>query len=1311
MREVDRRTRLALLALNTLTMLLAATVVAVALYVLAAGQLLGLLPERRADIAHWLGERIGMRIEIDRIEADMRLLTPVVGLHGVRAYLPDAPGQPVLSLPRLALEVAPLRSLWAQAPVLDLLRVEGIDVVLEETPDGQFRVKGMPFRVNDPDAAEKLAQALRVIYAQRDIVVERARVQVESARLPVTAFTDIALRMHNDGERHAVSGAANVRGQGNLPVSFVLQFDGLPLRPADMVARVYLKVWPASLEAWLPRRDIGENLWIDALAGGGEAWLALAHGTVGEVRGRLQVDSMSASLGDGSKAEGLLGLTTTFHWEPRQPGAWRDGWTLALGQLNFRRLGRAWPESSAAIAWQQSGGEADVAGAVDASELRVHVSRGSLEMVAGLANLLPPEQADLAARLGRVAPQGQFGDLHLRWSRAGDAPPRWQASASLFQAAWRADGALPGLSGLAGRVELAPEGGAAQLTLRASQLDWPGQFAAPLSLDDAAIRVAWRGGADGAWRLRSDRFTLRNADAQASGLFTLVLPANDASPELSLIGRIEDGNGAATSRYLPLSTSEGVRQWLGTALQQGRLREGQFLFEGPVRREPATLARRTFQMRYLGDGITLAFLPAWPALTQADADVFIEDGHVEARGRSARLLDSALDDIRVTVTPADDGHAMLEVRAHADGDLADAYALFRGPLKPVVPAELLNWDGNGRLDADVQVSQPLGVEDASRQRVTVAGGVSGGQLSSAARALDVSDVSGQFRFDTRDGFAATDLRGTALGTVLAGNARTVTEAGRQQTLVDLRGRLRMQPVNQWLAVPALDVLRGEADAQLSLRFGAGSDPLLTVRSDLRGIASSAPAPLAKAADAAVDTRFTWTLGAATPRMTLAHGKALSADVFIEAGTPARGVVSLGGARLPAMAEGRGLVVEGDTGTLSIPEWIALLQRMVEPRGAPAGRDNSAARTAAAIAALGDRLQRANITVDRLETGALPLEQAALRIARNDEGVRVELTSRQVDASLQVPAGYRVGDERLLALDIARLALPAGAAGNGGEAISPLAFPSMKLSARNLRIGGEEYGNWALEARAQPDGLQFDNVTANWRALDIFGQGAWRVDAGGQRTQFSGLATARDIAQVSEAFGFQPNLSSTFAEVDFNLSWRGRPDDIDVPRVTGTLELDLRNGRFVTASARSQALRALGVFNIGTWQRRMKMDFTDLYKRGVAFDTLTGELLVDGGRLSTQNLVAKGPAVMFEVSGSTELATQALDTRVKVTLPVNSNLYVGCLAGLAACAGIVAFEQLWGDRLEKLTTLGYEVRGTWDDPEVRQVETPANAPKG
>lgn len=153
---------------------------------------------------------------------------------------------------------------------------------------------------------------------------------------------------------------------------------------------------------------------------------------------------------------------------------------------------------------------------------------------------------------------------------------------------------------------------------------------------------------------------------------------------------------------------------------------------------------------------------------------------------------------------------------------------------------------------------------------------------------------------------------------------------------------------------------------------------------------------------------------------------------------------------------------------------------------------------------------------------------------------------------------------------------------------------------------------------------------------------------------------------------------------------------------GTLAINVRDGRFITRSGKSQALRAFGVFNVNTWQRRLRLDFSDVYQKGVAFDSIVGDIALDNGWLSTANLVVKGPSALFEASGKTDLSSEAIDARLRVTLPLNSSLYVGCFAGVAACAGIVVAEQLWGNKLEKMTTLTYDVKGGWNDPKIELI---------
>ena len=130
---------------------------------------------------------------------------------------------------------------------------------------------------------------------------------------------------------------------------------------------------------------------------------------------------------------------------------------------------------------------------------------------------------------------------------------------------------------------------------------------------------------------------------------------------------------------------------------------------------------------------------------------------------------------------------------------------------------------------------------------------------------------------------------------------------------------------------------------------------------------------------------------------------------------------------------------------------------------------------------------------------------------------------------------------------------------------------------------------------------------------------------------------------------------------------------------------------------------LGVFNLGTLSRRLRLDFTDLYKKGLICDSIGGDFLLDGPLLQTNNLVIKSPSAEFRVKGQADMEAGMLNHQFEVTLPVSSNLYVGCLAGPTACAGIFVVERLWGNKLEKMTTLGYQVTGTWEEPQVKEVQ--------
>ena len=86
----------------------------------------------------------------------------------------------------------------------------------------------------------------------------------------------------------------------------------------------------------------------------------------------------------------------------------------------------------------------------------------------------------------------------------------------------------------------------------------------------------------------------------------------------------------------------------------------------------------------------------------------------------------------------------------------------------------------------------------------------------------------------------------------------------------------------------------------------------------------------------------------------------------------------------------------------------------------------------------------------------------------------------------------------------------------------------------------------------------------------------------------------------------------------------------------------------------------------------------------------------------KDFVINSPSAEFLFAGDANLQEKTLDQDLEVILPLSSNLYVGCIAGPVACAGIFMVEPLWGSNLEKLTSLHYRVTGPWDNPQVEDV---------
>lgn len=170
----------------------------------------------------------------------------------------------------------------------------------------------------------------------------------------------------------------------------------------------------------------------------------------------------------------------------------------------------------------------------------------------------------------------------------------------------------------------------------------------------------------------------------------------------------------------------------------------------------------------------------------------------------------------------------------------------------------------------------------------------------------------------------------------------------------------------------------------------------------------------------------------------------------------------------------------------------------------------------------------------------------------------------------------------------------------------------------------------------------------------------------------------------------------------DLVWSGSPIFFALGRSSGTLQLDARNGTLQSGEGSADALRVFGLLNFNALTRRLRLDFSDLFGRGTAYDTLTGDLALRGGVMRTRSpLVMDGPGAKIQLDGQLDLPAGSIDMGMLVTLPVTNNLPLAAIIAGAPYIGGVLFlaDKILGDRVARFASVKYRVSGDWQQPTV------------
>ncbi|MDR3415056.1 MAG: DUF3971 domain-containing protein [Nevskia sp.] len=832
-----------------------------------------------------------------------------------------------------------------------------------------------------------------------------------------------------------------------------------------------------------------------------------------------------------------------------------------------------------------------------------------------------------------------------------------------------------------------------------AQLPQAFEQALPLSLQNAEF--AWKRGAAG-WQVDAPEFGWQVPGASGHSQLGLLLPQDPgASLRLKLATSFKVADILALKPYLPKTWGPGTRDWLQRALQGGRIDQGQLQIDGPLDDYPFVEHPDGQWLLDLdvADG-TLAYAPGWPAVEKLQAQLQFRGHGLQISANAGQIGGNVVD--RVEARIPDFRDAKLTVDASTHGEAASYYTALRGsPIARKLGGLLTDTEAAGPVAADVHLDILLNQDDPP---VSARGAVhlDGGSVQVRGVARPITDLHGDVAFDDH-GVRSENLGGQVYGSALSGTI--VGEPESPDGVLEAQLDAPAEPADGVLAAFTPDWLRsrfsGTAHIAGRMPFAGPHSGQLTVKTDLRGVALTLPAPLAKPADEPLP--LTVTVGEGGPARPAGEPLRILVDagerlrVALRFARPADGgdalllraaEARLGPGEMPR-AEEDGVFVRGAPALFEIGDWIGFIDAI----DAAPGTQGTA----------GVAFRGADLSPQKLAYRGISLLQPHLLVAATAGGWGIQLEGANAQGRVDFARadGGRV-EVRLQRLSLEPLA-PMSRPGEEehGEPFEPAQAPVLDFACDALKLGAIDLGRVSFVTARVEDGQALQQLSLKGGKLQGSVHGGWTRGAGGSAADLGFDITSDDLGGVLQAFGYARTMDAKDASFSGKLSWPRQPAGLELAQADGTVTLAVHKGSL--RAVEPGATRVLGLLNLYALPRRLlSFDFRDVVAKGLVFDSLTGSFKLAEGQAQTGDLKVDSPSMKMQMTGRIGLAARDYDEKITVQPNVTTGVTVGAtLLGGPIAGGIALIAQeVFNKPFSALSQFSYRVTGSWDNPQVK-----------
>lgn len=1244
----------------------------VTLYVVLAKQAIVWISNYKQTLETQLAQTLNTPVHIASLQGNWNILSPKIILSDI--HIGDEKQK--LLLRNLTINIDILESIWNWQLRINSVYGKDLNLQIRENQPNIWSIGGTP-RKKDP-----ITPTIVLTQLQRfnKISITNSTLSIHPYHLPSRTLSNInATLTHFSNEKMRLDALLEVSKNNPLVLSANLNIS--PKHWQKFKGTVYANIPNLDWQDWSPYK-LNTTPWnIINLSVGGQLWLTLRKGELRELILKT-VDNQATVQYQKNKPIDFKNLETTLRFK-----AHNNKQMLQISEFTTNINDKTFKNISL---------RADRTLTDNGDQWYLQANTLDINDIIAATLQLAPIPDKIREIIKQVEPQGAIHNLKLAWEPEKPLLERLNFSADLDKIAFNPYEESVGASNITGTIKGGINKGQLLLNTTNFSLLINSLYKHPWRYQTANANLNWAYDGEKV-SIFSPLMRLTGEEGQLAGdMMIRLYPKDEIKNYMDLRVNIAQGDASYIPKYIPSrgNVPADLIKWLNTSIKKGHIDTGFFQYQGSINKHTSPIEHSLLVYAKVNDA-TVNYQPPWPAVEKVNGEVFVDSLGVKIIANTGVVGNAQFKNALINIPHTESKEIpILNLTTTVQSDLTGILQILKSAPNKISHI-FSEWQGAGMVNGTVTLAVPL--KKGTEASIITDFSTQNAQLTLQPPIPPLTNISGEFRYDSNKGLSSPNVSAQLFGETANG---TVEARGTNKPIsyFKMHGLIDVTKLANWFAKDKV-VWPFKGRTAYNLELTIAEQNHLHIISSMKGISIDLPRPLTKQANDKKPLSLELSLEPQKNSiLKLDYGSLISAAITANDKLANwKGELFLNQGKA-SFSDKKGLQVKANLDLINLEEWYKTYEQYIAPL------DLSSKESTGPYSI--NEIRSINIITGQISGFNIPSQQAALYIQpAGDQGWRFNIDTPYIMGRMTAPQIKGLPYYVFLSyLKIPNSVVEKAMSNTGGshdfmKTLNTKFIPNINVAVRDLYLGDDLLGSINFKNSSHQKGLNISGIHINLKGVKIRGDLDWQI---GKQTTFNGKLFGKDLEQVQKNWHLKPSIAAKSFSLTINGTWKGSPADFSPEYFTGRLIPELKDGRLLSIDqSTSNILRIFGILNLEAITKQLRLDFSNIYKPGLAFDSFTGELESKDNILYIRKpMEFSGPSMLISITGEANLKTHKVDGHLKVGIPIASSLSIASLAVIPPVGGaMLVADYFLGNQLMKLISINYRITGDWNAPTI------------